>query len=148
MFKNVLLAIFGLVLIGSTVFAQSNCYDADELASESIEIVSEYAPGVLEIDATCDAIIKIGYKYIGKAPVYIKIKDNCVDGQIIPIIAEPGEEYKEKGSLKAQRSEFVCASCVPVKIHFDLESGLRTFSYFENPKVCVQECNEQFPCVD
>lgn len=146
MFKKaiLLIALAGVSIFSGTAaeepFAkpqETYCCDWRDPAVKCVDIVKRCDPGAVEISATPEAIIKIGYRYIGKSPVYIRIKNDCPRGTVLPVIAEPSREDKTKNSsLKEQVTEYICGNYEPVKIHFDMQSGLRTFSYYERPKGC------------
>jgi len=129
--------IFSAILPLAVFCADDLCCDFRDQAQKCVEVVKACEPGSIEISSTHNAIIKIGYFYAGKAPVYIKIKDDCPKGQPLTIIAEPAAQFKnEKPAVKEQSAEFICGSMAPTKIHFDLGEGSRTFTYYENPKAC------------
>jgi hypothetical protein len=114
--------------------------DFRDQTQKCVEIVKRCDPGAIEVSSTHNAIIKVGYAYAGKAPVYIKIKDDCPKGQTLLITAEPAAQFKsEQPPVKEQTAEFICGSLVPSKIHFDLSAGSRTFTYYENPKACLPD---------
>jgi len=115
---------------------ETYCCDYRDSSTKCVEIVKKCDPGAVEISADAHATIKIGYRYIGEAPVYIRIKD-CPKGTVLPIIVQPGaKEAAADPRLKEQISEFTCGNYEPVRIHFDMKSGLRTFAYYEYPKDC------------
>jgi len=111
--------------------------DFRDQTQKCVQVVKACEPGSIEISATHNAIIKIGYVYAGKAPAFIKIKDDCPKGQTLMITAEPGAQFKnEQPAIKEQVAEFVCGSLAPNKIHFNLGEGSRTFTYYNSPKDC------------
>jgi len=117
--------------------ADDLCCDFRDQTQKCVEVVKRCTPGAIEISSTHNAIIKLGYFYAGKAPIYIKVNDDCPRGQTLEIEAEPGAQFKDaQPAIKAQTAEFVCGSLTPNKIHFDLGVGSRTFTYYDNPKDC------------
>ena len=132
----VVLALFAIVPFKSFC-ADDLCCDFRDQTQKCVQVVKRCDPGSIEVSATHNAVIKIGYTYAGKAPAYIKIKSDCPKNQTLLITAEPGAQFKnEQPPIKAQTAEFVCGSLAPNKIHFDLGEGSRTFTYYENPKDC------------
>jgi len=109
------------------------CCDFRESSQKCVEVVDKCDPGAIEISATANSTIKVGYRYIGPAPVYIRLK-NCPTGTVLPIISQPSKD--DDGLIKEQVAEYICGNQEPVKIKFDMENGSRTFSYYDRPQPC------------